>query len=636
MRIDINEHGIFTRAIKNGSDKNLLSECRPFVYITMENGAELTPETAFCRDNRVKFRFSGGLCVDFLLEDYRDYVIITVEKADPCIEKLRFVNAVSERRGNDVLAGMALTLETNAAEIPGLADCLWAEGYRRFGISGCAYALIACDLSDMREIMQRITVKHLRNIPYSTIGGAFAADYDAVQGSYIFNFDGVTHENADRWIAAADAVGATQVDFHIGRSQRFGDCVPSLECYPKGYESLQGGIACLHANGIQAGLHTYAHFIAPNSYFVTPIPDKGLGAAHLFTLREEIDANTDELTVNESTDGVNTITGFFVRNTLYLTIDDEVIQFNRVTDRGFSECVRGALGTVKAPHRKGSMVKHLKGCFGLFSPDPDTDLFYKVAEATAEAYNIGDFDMIYLDALDGDDVFAGTEYGWYYGTKFVFEIVKRLKKPAIIEMSTMHHTLWYVRSRMGAWDHATRAYKKLIDAHVANNRLMEECCTLPHTLGWYHFGTVDPTFVCQYDRGFTDDYEYLCQKALRDGYSLAFANLSPALLENNAEVRRYAKIIRKYEKLRLSGALNGIDSAPSYKGEYFLDEKNSRLLPIRYESLFLEGGDHRIAFSGKGEACCLRIENRPAVKTKEEGMQNAMNLSQRRMLIFSK
>jgi hypothetical protein len=77
--------------------------------------------------------------------------------------------------------------------------------------------------------------------------------------------------------------------------------------------------------------------------------------------------------------------------------------------------------------------------------------------------------MIYLDALDGGDTVAGRENAWHYQAKFAFEICRRLEKPAIMEMSTFHHHLWYVRSRMGAWDHPQLSHKQFIDIHCRAN-----------------------------------------------------------------------------------------------------------------------------------------------------------------------
>lgn len=237
--------------------------------------------------------------------------------------------------------------------------------------------------------------------------------------------------------------------------------------------------------------------------------------------------------------------------------------------------------------------------------------------------------MIYLDALDGADLLAGEEYAWYYAAKFVFELVKRLDRPAILEMSIMYHNLWYLRSRMGAWDHATRGYKRLIDAHNRNNRRMEEECLLPHTLGWYHFGSISAETCCIEERGFSDDYEYLCKTALISGDSLAFTDFSPSMFETVDEARRNAEIIRRYERLRLSGKFPK-ESAPS--GECILC--GDALVSVEYRSIVLEEGQHTILLDNR-ELMLLRAENRPIADVSREEIEVLTAEQIPGMLVFS-
>ena len=75
----------------------------------------------------------------------------------------------------------------------------------------------------------------------------------------------------------------------------------------------------------------------------------------------------------------------------------------------FTSCARGAYGTRAEAHAQGAKVHHLKECFGLFLPDVNSTLFSEVAAKTAETFNECGFDMMYLDALDGDDSGRGRE-----------------------------------------------------------------------------------------------------------------------------------------------------------------------------------------------------------------------------------
>ena len=253
------------------------------------------------------------------------------------------------------------------------------------------------------------------------------------RGSYLFNFGNLTEKTVDGWIQLVQRLGLNQIDFHGGKSFRFGDCRPNPEMYPRGRASLKAVIDKLHKAGIAAGLHTYSFFIDKNCPWVTPVPDSRLANDATFTLAAPLTAESAALSVIESTKDMSTITGFFVRNSVTLQIEDELITYSGVSKEspyGFTGCTRAAYGTRAAPHRAGAKVHHLKECFGLFVPDGDSTLFAEVAGKTAEMFNECGFDMIYLDALDGEDILGGSENGWHYGSKFVFEIWKRLKKPA--------------------------------------------------------------------------------------------------------------------------------------------------------------------------------------------------------------
>ena len=367
------------------------------------------------------------------------------------------------------------------------ASRLRAACYPKFGCAGAAVAIVACPQAELRTALQE-AVSAAPELPHSPLGGPWALDAPINRGSYLFNFDGITEEDVDDWIALAQSLGMTQIDFHGGSSFRFGDFrAQSRRAIPKGVRiSRRSSTSCTRP-GSAAGLHTYAFFIAKDCPWVTPVPDPRLASDATFTLAEPLAPSADALAVSESTQNVSAITGFFVRNSVTLRIDNELITYTGVRTEppfGFTGCQRGAYGTQAAAHAAGAKVHHLKECFGLFVPDPDTTLLTEVAAATADTFNECGFDMIYLDALGRRRHPGRRAWSWHYGSRFVFEVWQRLKKPALMEMSTFHHHLWYVRSRIWAWDHPTRSHKRFIDLHCAdneNNRRM----FLPGELGWW-------------------------------------------------------------------------------------------------------------------------------------------------------
>ncbi len=477
---------------------------------------------------------------------------VTLEVAEvegPPVERVTIVDlllqAGAEPHG---MCALALNLRTDVPELPGPQSRPRAFCVPRFGLVGAKVALVGGAPEAMREALKE-AVGEAPELPHSPVGGPWALEGPLNRSSYLFNFGGLTVATADEWIARAHSIGFDQIQFHGGASFRFGDCALDPVAYPNGFDDLRAVIDKLHAAGIKAGMQPYAFFIDKRSPWVTPKPDPRLAVSATFTLAEELTAEATTVPVTESTEAVSTITGFFVRNSVTLRIDDELIVFSGATKEppyAFTQCQRGALGTAAAPHAKGAPVGQLKECFGLFVPDPETTLFGEVAAKTAELANRCGFDAIYLDALDGEDILGGVENSWHYGSAYAFEIASRLERPTVMEMSTFHHHLWFLRSRMGAWDHPNRCYKQFVDLHARGNESNTRMF-LPSNLGWWAFKgwggpQVEPTF--------TDDTDYICAKALGTDSGLSLVTYDPT----SPGQQRQAEVMRRWEALRHSGA----------------------------------------------------------------------------------
>jgi hypothetical protein len=493
-----------------------------------------------------------------------------------------------------VACALALNLKTNVVPIPQPVDRLGAMCYRRFGFEGAQAAIVACPPNKMRAVLQEV-VSDAPELPHSPLGGPWAMDHPINKGSYLFDFGDLNEKTVDDWIKLAKRLGMNQIDFHGGRSFRFGDCRPNPEIYPNGLESMKAVVDRLHEAGIKAGLHTYAFFIAKDAPWVTPVPDPRLGKDGLYTLTSDLAADAVAVPVNESLDGRRLETGFFERNSLTLQIDDELIVYAGLSEDkpyAFTRCERGAHGTTIAAHKAGAKVHHLKQCFFLFTPDGDSTLLEEVAQKTADTYNACGFDMMYLDALDGEGILGGNEYGWHYGSKFVFELFKRVKKPPVMEMSTFHHHLWYVRSRMGAWDHPNRSHKRFIDLHCEANAGLAKVF-LPGHLGWWAVKTYTDI---QNEPTYADDIEYLCGKCIGNDCGFSVMGVNPGNINSVPVYGRLAGIMRQYEELRHA---NYFDAATRAKlaepGKEFTlgkaDDGRWRLRPVTYLKHKVEGLD---------------------------------------------
>ncbi len=571
----------------------------PFASIKI--GGQERPATKAVPDgDHVKLEFDQTPAVAILkaVAEKRFFTVEVVSLEGEQVECFTLVDIPLTLKGaaNEPFAAcaLALNLQTNVIDIPSPSQRLRAFCYPRFGFRGAKVALLACPSETLRAVMKE-TIEAAPELPQTQLGGPWALDAPINRGSYLFNFGDMSEETVDEWINLAKELGINQIDFHGGVSFRFGDIVPNPKTYPRGLDSLRAVIDRLHAAGIAAGLHTYAFFIDKRAKWVTPIPDPRLAKDATFTLELPLDEKETTVRVLESTEKQSTVTDFFIRNSVTVQIDNELITYSGLSKTppyAFTECQRGAWGTQPAAHAAGAKVHHLKECFGLFVPDGDSTLYAEVAACTAEAYNTCGFDMIYLDALDGQDIVGGWENGWHYGSKFVFEICKRLKKPAVFEMSTFHHHLWYVRSRMGAWDHPNRGHKRFVDMHCQANAALKRQF-MPGHLGWWAFKTFENI---QDEPTFSDDIEYLCGKCIGTDVGLSIMGVNPAKIKTNAAVKRLSGIMRQYETLRHKNYFDAsIKAKLAEPGREFTLEQHSeaewRLRPVEVIKHKVQGID---------------------------------------------
>ncbi len=530
--------------------------------------------------NRMELGFADSAATVTLgVTAYPQHLVLEVVAASDEVDELQWLNLDLTLKGNleEPFAAcvLALNLKTNVPGIPGPSSRLTASCVRRFGIIGGAVAIVGSPMAEFRDALKE-AVSTSDTLPQSPVGGPWAMDAPINRASYLFAAP--TEQNVEEIIRTLKSIGFNQVQIHGGRgTYRFGDCLPNPALYPNGVASIKAVIDRLHEEGIYAGMHPYAFFIDKATPWVTPVPNPGLAASAIFTLAADLPADAEVVPVVESTDKVSTITGFFVRNSVTLRIGEELITFSGATKEApyaFTQCKRGALGTTAAAHRAGSKAYQLKECFGLFVPDPDSPLFTEVIEANARFFNECGFDTLYQDALDGEDVLGGRENSWHYGTKYIWELWKRLKRPAAMEYSTFHHHLWVLRSRHGAWDHPTRAHQQFIDQHVASNRRNNQMF-LPSNLGWWGFKTWQPP---QVEPTFPEDIEYWCAKALGTDSGLSLQGYNPALPGH----QRLAAIIKQYEELRHAG--------------YFSEEVKARLREPGQQFTLTRGEDDRWRF----------------------------------------
>ena len=625
---------------------------------------EITALTQDGEDLSMKFGKADVMAV-IQIQKAKDRITLKVTSADEAIESLNFLNVPLNLEGQPHVSfatcALSMNLFTHVRELPPLQTNLWAKCYKRFGLKGAEITLLGLPqqsiLPAIRDVMSKA-----KDVPHSDAGGAWAFLKKKGFGSYIMNFGTLNENTVDEWIDRCRVLGFNQIDSHGGGDFfEFGTLELNREKWPDGWKSFKRINARLHQAGISHIFHTYAFFIDKKSNYVTPVPNKDLGYASTFTLKEPLDATADEVFVNESTATISTITGFHTENSVTLRIGEELIVFSGVTKSPpykFTALKRGANGTKPASYSAGEKAFHLSERFGRFVPGPETALFDEIAAKHAQIVNNCDFDGIYLDAIDGSSVLGGEENFWYYGTKFIFEVVKRLKHPVGMEMSSMSHHWWHFRSRWQAWDRPVRGYKRFIDIHLASIKAPALFLTdtiksnewehgtwsghsplidkyaggdigqlqLPIHLGWWGNQIWNPP---QTEPTFPDDIEYLGCKMI--GNNAGVSQLGGAEKKTLDEIplfRRSTEIIRQYEELRqqnyFNDSIRSLLRQPGKEFTLFREESGGwNFKPVSYQKHKVTGLDHpsaswNVKNEFKTQPVKLRIELLMSVKSYDD------------------
>ena len=453
-------------------------------------------------------------------------------------------------------ADVAMTVNGNPCFYPSGNDCEICGSCQEHlgGAIGAKIGFTVVPLEMLREALKAVcsAIDPEKGI-VSRSAGPWARDSRLSFGDYY-----ITHESTPEYIEDNmdffREAGVDQIDFHQGSATfRQGDFAYQRYDSHDGWK--KGVTEKLRANGMEAGLHTYAYYIRETCHEILSDPKNQaqLCRNEVFTLAEDISPEDTFIPTVESTADMSDYYGFFTKNIWYILIDEEIIRFEN-HPQGFKNCIRGLGGTKPVAHKKGAKVEHLEGCFYLFAPKPSSELFKTVAHNTAEAYNGGEFAMIYLDALDGITRHCEEkEEGWYYCALFVHEIVKNCKTPPIIEYSTMYPSIWAARARMGAWDYCFRQYKAFQKIH---HKELKEFTDAHYacSMGWYHyFPTTDiqpGNYHTKYHHW--DAVDHMGALAVMYDYSTVFYDISKELYRRHAGLKRNLLRYKMYSDLRKS------------------------------------------------------------------------------------
>ncbi|MBQ5747047.1 MAG: hypothetical protein IIV81_03810, partial [Clostridia bacterium] len=495
-----------------------------------------------------------------------------------------------DNRENTGACGVAMSIWANPVYFPDAKSReTLAMVYPHLGDVRAKYGFIIAPITEHRDLLKVLCSTIDRNVGLaSSAGGAWSQDVRANYYNYAIEHE-TSKEYLEQTIPYYKKMGVNQLDLHQGNHTfRQGDF--KFAKYKDAADFKENVTDVLKRNGMSAGLHTYAFYITWYCKEIMSKPEyqKQIQVLTYATVAEDIGPEDTFLKIEEDTSIFPTQRGYHLKNSIFLLIGEELMEFNIKKD-GLELTRRGCSGSVASAHKKGDEIRHLEGQFGGFVPVFGSDLFYETARLTAKAYNEGGFDMIYVDALDGIYYHAkNREHDpWFYTAAYLLEILKYCKKDPILEAAVYVPSMWGARGRAGALDCGYKGYKKWNVTHTERNLGFVNCYNTA-SLGWYCYYPQSPEYPGNENTKyqFFDDIDFLGTTAIIHDFSTVFHNGKvKETYDEFPALRRNILRAKKYDDLRQS--------------EYFSKEYREKLKYGKWEYQLKEKRGGKFCFVEK-------------------------------------
>ncbi|MBR5460302.1 MAG: S-layer homology domain-containing protein, partial [Clostridia bacterium] len=578
-----------------------------FIYLVSDGGAKIVPVSMSIDGNRIKVDFKNGSSVYLIVEITDDLMTFEID-SELAPGVLTVVYGILE-------TNIKISNEPDSFRINGIGMTAWtqvsnyllgeytntiAQAHSNYdaGTMGSKYGIVFSKYSDTIPFMQKAMDAVDTSVGLALkSAGAYTKEWEPIYDDYAIRGD-TNPETIDEYIALCKEYGVDTIDLHMGGTTflngnfkfAYTESGTAKEYYEKiGYKFKEAGL--------KTALHSYAWYIDYTATDITTNPywqKQLLKRDDVYTLSKDMTKFRSNVPTVEDATGFDATTSFFVANSNFILIDEEIIKVGSGTDIGFVSIKRGQCGTEATTHKAGAKIYHLSGHFGKLVPEYGSELFWRTADLMAEAYNDGQFDMLYFDAIDGCGADINACYSdkgwsaWYWHQMYIHRIVSQCERTPIVETSSGCGQEYNFRGRMGAYDYPSRAYKISIQSHAKNN-LKAAASNIISTLGWWNFRPDEAPTAGMYNTiqktQFFDDVDYLGMTSVIYDMTMVYNPLPSTINENpfmKANISHYNDV---YAKLR--------------KSHYFTDEVKQAIIE--------KGGEWKIIEKAPGEYAFLHM-----------------------------
>lgn len=563
-----------------------------FTYLVLDNYWLSFPVSLSLNQDKLAVTFDDGTQVEFVIDVYEYGYTIALETQLPkTINRIVFSNlAVSCEYTQDSdswrLSGLSMNTNTDPWNYPGGEDravCAMAfpaNGDTAGAKLGVVFSTVSSHQAGLMEIADKIDPAVGL---FSTKGGVYSREcQDCYEDMVIC--EKISPKNAVETAALAAKYGIDCINFHQGagtfiqgnfnfisaltRTERNSGVKGTAQMFRERIGNI------MRAEGVKLGLHTYASLVSSEATEILSDPkwQQQFCFVDSYTLGSDLAAEDTHIVTCEDAsrfERQDVAIPYNDVHTAYLLVDSEIILVLSNDETGFTEVLRGQLGTKPQAHLSGAEIRQLGGMFNMFQPEPGSELFYAVAKWTAEAYNDGGFSYIYLDGLESMYDFCDVERYWYYLAEFVHTVVVNCDTEPIVDYSCMMPSIWNTRSREGATDTPFHGYKQFIRSHVSYNELQQRGL-MTGTLGWMSFC---PDANAKYKNCvaktlFRDDIDFLGAMAIAYNQCMTYLDFNKTSLDGTTMQADNYAYYSLYSKLRKEGYFSEAVKQKIREGDY--------------------------------------------------------------------
>jgi len=585
---------------------------RPFA--TARKGGKTYPATAVKRQGKhlhVTFGNSGAAAA-YTVEVHPRYLVFGLDSLDGdgveqvCL--LQVKPAVTEHRGGWLAVQWD---DATAVCLLGLDDRVHTVGmralaYPAFGMTGRRVALVAAPTPRLMDVVRQ--VERDQGLPCPTIDGQWAKQSPDVRRGYFFV--DLTEANAEEVIRYAKLGGFTYVMTYSGTwSTSLGSYPIKEKNFPRGEASLKATVDKCHAAGLKVGLHMLTSFVHKHDPLVRPTPDRRLLKDARTTLAAPLDAKAEAIRAAEPLDAFPASPAYYgaAKQGMTVVIDDEIIRYGAIGGRDgrtFLNCTRGHAGTKAAPHRAGAEVAHLAERYGCYLVDLRTTLKDELADRIAGIINRCGFDMIYFD---GGECNSANGPSWYWVSQQQMAIWERVKRDFFVQGSGGTPWTWHIFARGCCDDFAAVAPKEYLDCHkIADSWRHYTNSFMPAELGWWGFLAWEP----HHPATRPDEVEAYAARMMALDVPVSLETHVSAL-KKNGRTDELLRLLGRWERLRLSGAVRPAVREKMREGEWHLVDEGGKpaFRPVRYDTVRLTApGEATIVNGFGGQPLAFRLE----------------------------